>query len=83
MIAVNVIERTRKFDVYVGEKKVGRVEVYNEGRVAAYGVDQEGKRKFLETHSTLKQATNRILRYEGFGNADGVRVIRASGGRAG
>lgn len=83
MIAVNVTERTRKFDVYVGEKKVGHVAVYGGRCVTAYGQDVEGKNKFLETHSTIKQATDRILRWEGFGNSDGIRVLRASGGRKG
>lgn len=83
MIAVNVTERTRKFDVYVGEKKVGHVDVFGGGRVASYGQDVGGRDKFLATHSTLKQATDRILRWEGFGNSDGIRVIRANGGRKG
>ena len=83
MIEVCLIERTRKFDIFVGQKKIGWVLVYDNGRACAYGEAVEGAEKFLETHNTLRQATNRVLRYDGFGDSKDVRVIRAEGGRKG
>ncbi len=83
MIEVKLREQDRLYTLFVGQKKIGHVRVYRNGRVAAYGVNVDGTDLFLNTHETLRQATNQILMCEGFGKSLDVTVRRSSGGRKG
>ncbi len=83
MIAVRLQEDPRTFEVRVGDKLVGRVIVYSgSGRIMAEIKDNTQNRgyRYLEGgFRTLKQATNRLLRADGYGNCKSVEVTRCAG----
>lgn len=87
MIPVELKELNRKFNLYLGEKKVGEVLVYcTSGRAAGYKMERDGvtgllEPRYVETRDTLRAATNAVLRALGYGNARGIDVRRSTGGR--
>ena len=88
MIGVFLTEETRTFVVRVGRKVVGKLSLFSNGRAFPYIVEKtmgDGYRSAPGggVYRTRKQATDQILRHEGFGKSEGIVVKRNSGGIAG
>lgn len=72
-------ERPREFDVYVGEKRVGRIKLYRSGWYACHRVKRDdlgAESESYISHSdsmprTMRRAVARVLADQGFGRSDG------------
>ena len=87
MIGVTAIEQPRKFEVRVGDRRVGRITVYRRLWMQCETWDpHECKFKYLQCEGpplkSIKAAVNRILEAEGFGRAEGCEVDRLRGFRS-
>lgn len=82
MLQVRCQEQPRRFDLKIGERLVGRLEVYvGNGKVAAYASETAATTPvFCGAHDTIRAAANAALRHLGYGNSAGVEVYRAHGG---
>jgi hypothetical protein len=85
VIQVSAEEQVRKFNVSVGDKHVGRVEVGHRGWISAFAYQKVDGRSYTWLEGgfkTVSQAANRILRDAGYGNAKSCNVKRVKGFRS-
>ncbi len=83
MIDVTLKEDTRRYELKIGQKMVGRVTVYNPDYIEAEVWNSDTSEwEGFDYFPSLRHASNATLRKLGYGNATAVTIDRFKGLRS-